>query len=166
MFQRTAVCGDWTGMDGFFKRDERRDRIIIREKSFIAFTSASTTRHTVLCVLPLRSIRQFLLKMARHARYPSFLSCQPDRHSPGTDSRSSLDLQVTEVNWRCHSRLLLSGVRVFVRVYFHKSWEGRAGAKDSQPEPQPLERQQKSHPSFLLFTAPEQICSLLSLSHC
>ena len=97
MFQRIAVCGDWTGMDGFFKRDQRRDRIIIREKSFIAFTSASTTRHTVLCVLPLRSIRQSLLKMGRHGIRRS---CQPDRHSPGTDGRSSLDLQVTKVNWR------------------------------------------------------------------
>ena len=59
--------------------------------------------------------------------------------------------------------------RARARSHFHKSGEGRA--KDSQPEPQPLSlslsrgaaTKESSVFPPLLFTAPEQICSLLSL---
>ena len=82
----SGMDGRATGMDGFFKRDERRvSTVIIRVKSYVAFTSASVPCHPfVFCVSPLKIDYPVSVKNGP-SRCPSFLSCRSGG-SPVTDS--------------------------------------------------------------------------------
>ena len=90
VFQRTALGREWTDADARrewmdFLSATRDASVIIRVKSYVAFTSASAPCHPfVFCVSPLKIDYPVSVKNGP-SRCPSFLSCRSGG-SPVTDS--------------------------------------------------------------------------------